>query len=198
MWHMYKLRRSSRNLRNQIESKKDLTKKSFLLEIAKKRTFMASRQKFKMHCGINYSKVIKKSVQLYVNLFWWCKKCNLKCFCDFQTKDFIKHTKCFYFCMFYLPYTIHLVQGTGHPWVLFHIPPCLCNLPIAIFFWVYRFHENIDYLKKESIPIQFHWITGVIFALIRLREHCLKADWKCLVRSKKTISSDLKLDKKRK
>ena len=74
---MYKLRKSSRNLRNQKETK------------------------LVFNCTFIYFDDAK-------NVIW-------NVFVIFQTKHFIKDTKCFHFCMFHLPYTIHLVQGTGHP-----------------------------------------------------------------------------------
>ena len=74
------------------------------------------------------------SVQLYVYLFWWCKKCNLKCFPDFSNKTFYQRYKMFSFL--HVSLAIHHTFSSRH-WpsflFIFHLVCASYRLPIFEF-----------------------------------------------------------------
>ena len=130
------------------------------------------------------------SVQLYVYLFWWCKKCNLKCFRDFSNKTFYQRYK-----MFHLPYTIHLVQGTGHPsfsYSTWFVQVTDCH------FFEFIVSMGISITSRKRV-CQSYSNYKCNFCINPIKGTLFKSWLKMLGKvKKKALSSDLKLDKKRK
>ena len=81
-------------------------------------------------------------------------------------------------------YTLVAIHHSLGNWnSLFHVKSSSHKLHILLLFfsWFYRFHGNIDCLKKYIKPnFNPFPITKSILISIQLRKDCLKADRKCL------------------
>ena len=86
-------------------------------------------------------------------------------------------------------------------WVIAHQNACSNRLtlsgqilpatsPFQFFLFIMIHYNTILYITPKFNPFPN---TGLIFVLIWLREDCLKADWKCLVWSRKTLSRQLSM-----
>jgi len=146
-----------------------MLRKSLVLEIKKtqtNKTFMASKQNFKAHFGVFCSNFIKMVFSVQFIYILLNKKHGLKCFRDLFE---IKHTEFFLFLL--ILFAIHCNFRIWHQLFYKRFGSNKIRALPSFIFLVYRFHGNIDYLKKHiqpnSNPLPK---TGVIFTSIKLRE----------------------------